>query len=172
MKTVKLLLITVFLAAAFSASAQTVAFKENTVSGGYTYDLKITNIDSGAATTTLLTSPFMNFSLIDGQTVYVTWKMLGSAANFADTLLFIIKGRYPSNVFLTQNVDTIIVTEDTLDVAGDVKVNQSTFAPNAVYPEYQVVVQEKGNNNLISGVYMSFYAKVNDLINQRKKYTD
>ncbi len=174
MKTLKVLLAVIILALAVQVTqAQVISYKEHSVDGGTTIDLSVIGIDSSYSKTMLLTTGYRSWAKFDGQSnIYITWKMVGSAVPFADTVLCIIRGRFGDNTALTYPVDTLVLTEDTLGISGEQKINQSVFSPNLFFPEYEFILLEKGNNNLISGIYLSAYAKTPDAAYTRKSYLD
>lgn len=168
MKKIKFLVIALLLLVSV-ASAQWTS-KTYTYNQGISYGFTLT-VDS---LTTSYTSPFIDWTLIDGQTVYFNYALVQTAWGCSagqDTLLVILQGKYPSGGIV--NLDTLgagsagseIVISYLTQNAGSL---QYTIVPAKVVPSVRFYVAHKnsgGNKNMdASTLWVDIYAKTVDAI--------
>jgi hypothetical protein len=164
--------IAVFSLFASNAHSQSATWTKIETDGGEGYICHFTDMDS-------LYTPFYSdwsgkLSNIDNGTIYMTYQYTpGNTTVANDSIKLILQGKFDANTIV--NVDTLsAVVEGT----NGATVRYTTLTLASFSPLYRVMVEEitsgaATNGNWDDGVlYLGFYAKTPDAINEKKHFID
>lgn len=165
MKTIiKIFLILAFIVFGISQANSQAVYTKTYYDAGISHNVTVT-LDSLVAS---YTSPKIDWTMFDGQTIYVTLSYVQSAYGCSDgndTSIIILKGTDGLGTYV--NVDTVSATLVSYTSQSE-SVTQVTLNPTTVMPEVQFIVAHKNtgtNKNLNDGVlYITMYSKAFDIL--------
>lgn len=144
-----------------------VVYTKTYYDAGISHNVKVT-LDS---LVTSYTSPKIDWTIFDGQTIYVTLSYVQDgfdASDGSDTCIIVMKGTDGLGTYI--NVDTVssgLVSYETQSKL----VTQVTLTPTAVMPVVQFVVAHKNTGTYVNhdnGVlYITMYSKAFDVVPPR-----
>ena len=169
MKFLKTIAIAIFLFLALNAVKAQETWTLDRFMGGNAISLAWSDLDSLEYDTYSTWSS--DLSLIDGQTIYVTFKFTGgntTAGN--DSVRVILEGRINSNLY--KDADTIAVVD------GDSGMVQGTMTITSFFPEYRIRIEDITGGAAANAnwndctFYIGFYAKAPDVVYDRRNFID